>query len=70
MPTTRVEVAWAVPVKIEQLGAHLEAYTSLQTTLNALRLCNRFGSGTQATITKLPIELVQQIERHMIEEKQ
>ncbi|GIZ45186.1 hypothetical protein CKM354_000836600 [Cercospora kikuchii] len=70
MPTSRIEMTWAVPVKIEQLGPHLEAYTSLQPALNTLRLCNRFGAGPKAAITKLPIELIQNIERYMVQEKQ
>ncbi|KAM3416448.1 hypothetical protein BST61_g8043 [Cercospora zeina] len=70
MPTTRIQVAWAVPVKIEQLGAHLEAYSSLQPVFNEVRLCNRFGSGPKAAITKLPFELVKQVERYLIQDKQ
>lgn len=70
MPTSRIEVAWAVPVNIEQLGAHLEAYTTLQPVFSKLRLCNRFGSGPKAAIPKLPIELVQHIERYILQDKQ
>ncbi|KAF2213916.1 hypothetical protein CERZMDRAFT_95943 [Cercospora zeae-maydis SCOH1-5] len=70
MPTSRVEVAWAVPVKIKQFGPHLEAYTSLQPVLNTLQLCNRFGRGPEAAITKLPTELVQHIQKYMLKEKQ
>ncbi|CAK1364603.1 Versiconal hemiacetal acetate reductase [Cercospora beticola] len=70
MPTSRVEVAWAVPVNIEQLGPHLDAYTSLQPAFRMLHLCNRFGTGSEAFVTKLPMELVQHIEEYIFKDKQ
>ncbi|KAI5356861.1 hypothetical protein Slin15195_G052470 [Septoria linicola] len=62
MPSTKIEVAWAVEVKVHKLGASLEAYDRLQPTLATIRLCTRFGTGDKATINKLLVELIQQIE--------
>lgn len=49
------------------LGAHLEAYVNLQPTISTLRLCNRYGSGPKAFITKLPIELLATVEELLME---
>lgn len=38
-------------------------------TLDALRLCHRFGRGPNVHITKLPLELEQEIERLIIQQK-
>lgn len=59
-------VAWSLEVPVEILGAHLQAYVELQPTIQALRLCNRYGQGFRAAVTKLPIELVKEIEGHLI----
>ncbi|KAF7195747.1 hypothetical protein HII31_02882, partial [Pseudocercospora fuligena] len=70
MATTTIDFAWAMPVDIVQLGAHLEAYDTVQPMINTLRLCNRFGRGDKAAITKLPVELVLRVEEYlMIEER-
>lgn len=62
MPSTNIGVAWALPVKVEVLGAHLEAYHLLHPIRNTIRLCNRYGQGPEAHITKLPIEMLDHIE--------
>lgn len=62
MASTSIVFAWALPVKVEVLGAHLEAYQALLPTLIAVRLCNRYGKGSKAHITKLPIEMIHHIE--------
>lgn len=62
MPSIDATVAWAVPVEVEVLGAHLEAYVNLQPTINTLRMCHRFGKGEQAAITRLPVELLSEVE--------
>lgn len=49
-------------MRVEKLGAHLEAYVETLPTINTLRLCNRFGTGPDCHIIKLPIELVKSIE--------
>lgn len=69
MPTTKVELAWAVEVKIHKFGAYVQAYCNLQPTLLTLRLCNRFGNGDKATINKLPVEMIQLIETHLMQDE-
>jgi hypothetical protein len=54
-------------VRIEKLGAHLEAYTNTLPVITALRLCNRFGKGTNCYISKLPTELIDAIEHLVLE---
>ncbi|KAK5136084.1 hypothetical protein LTR08_004134 [Meristemomyces frigidus] len=62
-------LAWALPVDVVEFGAHLEAYVNLQPTLSMLRLCNRLGQGPDAAITRLPIELVDQIEASLLHDE-
>ncbi|KAI7215306.1 hypothetical protein KC333_g5531 [Hortaea werneckii] len=69
MPSIDATIAWAVPVQVEVLGAHLEAYVNLQPTINTLRLCHRFGKGDQAAITKLPVELLSEVEDILMAEE-
>jgi len=54
-------------VRIEQLQAHLEAYVKTISQTTTLRLCNRFGTGDDCHVSKLPIELVTLIEEHIVE---
>ncbi|RMX99084.1 hypothetical protein D0867_12225 [Hortaea werneckii] len=58
-------LAWAVPVRPDTLGAHLEAYAVGVPAITALRLCHRFGTGPAAHITRLPRELVFLIEEYV-----
>jgi hypothetical protein len=51
-------------VRIDKLGAHLEAYVETLPVITTLRLCNRFGKGT---ISKLPTELTDAIEHLVLE---
>ena len=69
MPSTELCLAWCQPVKVDQLGAHLEAYVRLLPVLNTLRLCNRFGQGPKAAVARLPVELIEQIEGHIIDDE-
>lgn len=46
----------------------MEAYNEVLPTINTLRLCNRFGRGDHAIISKLPIELLSEIELYIIED--
>ena len=57
-----------MPVPVNVLGAHLQAYADLQPTINTLRLYNRFGKGNHAAVSKPPIELVNAIEDHIVED--
>jgi len=53
-------------VRVDQLRAHLEVYVDTIPEITALRLCNRFGTGDNCHINKLPIELVGLIEEHIV----
>ena len=61
-------VVWGLPVNPAQLGAHLEAYVEMKPAMDTLRLCNRFGRGQEAYITKLPQELISMIELELVRE--
>ena len=53
-------------MRIEQLGAHLEAYVDTLPTITTLRLCNGFGTGNDCQVNRLPIELIKLIEEHIV----
>ena len=55
-------------MKFERFCAHLEAYVDTLPVLNTLRLCKRFGQGPHCVVTKLPEELIQQIENYVIDD--
>ena len=57
----------AIPVEVDVLGAHLQAYADLQPVLTTLRLCNRFGKGDHAVVSQLPVELINTIEGYLID---
>ena len=63
---TTMGVVWGLPVNPAQLGAHLEAYVEMKPAIDTLRLCNRFGRGQEAYITKLPQELISMIELELV----
>ncbi|KAI7176989.1 hypothetical protein KC316_g17833 [Hortaea werneckii] len=69
MPSIDATIAWAVPVQVEVLGAHLEAYVNLQPTINTLRMCHRFGKGDDVAITRLPVELLSEVEDILMAEE-
>lgn len=69
MPSTTIQFAWALQVKVPRLGAHLEAYHELLPTIYTVRLCNRYGTGPKAHITKLPVEMIYHIESFLIQAK-
>ncbi|KAK3652364.1 hypothetical protein LTR22_011718 [Elasticomyces elasticus] len=60
--TLKGGLAWALPVQPDELLDRIDTYTTVLPTIRALRLCNRFGQGPQAHITKLPVEIVSAIE--------
>lgn len=60
-----VTLTYAVPVHVLDLGASLKAYIDTLPVTNQLRLCNRFGQGNQAFITKLPVELLGLVEYYV-----
>lgn len=51
----------------DELVAHLEAYANTLSVVHTLRLCNRFGTGSECHVNKLPIELVGTIEGFILE---
>ena len=53
-------------MRVEHLGAHLDAYINLIPIVNTLRLCHRYGKGPHASIAKLPVELVASIEDYLV----
>ncbi|KAK5711265.1 hypothetical protein LTR15_012555 [Elasticomyces elasticus] len=55
-------LTWAVPVRPDELGDRLDCYTKALPQLHTLRLCHRFGTGSNVHITRLPLELEQAIE--------
>ncbi|KAL9534815.1 hypothetical protein SMMN14_01246 [Sphaerulina musiva] len=68
--TLTAGLAWATPVKPDELGQRLEHYAEVLPTLNGLRLCHRFGQGQDAHVTRLPVELELAIEAIIIQDKQ
>lgn len=62
-------LVWGVPVRPDKLVEHLEVFEKALPSLNALRLCHRFGKGPNVYITKLPIEIVQAIEAIIFDSK-
>lgn len=64
---TDCSLSQGIPIRPDLLGAHLEAYAKAKPIINALRLCNRFGKGEKAAITKLPAELLLIIESYHVE---
>ena len=54
-------------MRVDKLDAHLEAYVETIPAITALRLCNRFGKGENCYIHKLPTELVDAVEKLIVE---
>ncbi|KAI9716658.1 MAG: hypothetical protein M1812_005196 [Candelaria pacifica] len=69
---TTIGLAWAIPVKADVLGAHLEAYEEYVSVIRTLRLCHKLGNrgedAPNAFITTLPPELVAMIEGLIVQE--
>ncbi|KAK5723718.1 hypothetical protein LTR15_005418 [Elasticomyces elasticus] len=63
MPAISTRLAYALEVKASDLVAALEVDVQFRTIVQTLQLCNMFG-GT-ATITKLPTELIDLVEKHI-----
>jgi len=47
------ELTYAVPVKVDVLGAYLEAHIATSPVIQTLQLCNRFAKGANAAINRL-----------------
>lgn len=63
--TEMTGVAWAVPVKVNELGARLQSYLETKPSIDTLRLCNRFGKGNNVFVTSLPAEVLELIVQHV-----
>lgn len=59
---SEMRVAWAMPVKPDELVQQLQRYRHVAPAIRALQLCHRFGQGPDVHITKLPLEVEQLIE--------
>ncbi|KAK3706662.1 hypothetical protein LTR37_012671 [Vermiconidia calcicola] len=62
MSLVKAGIVWAMPVRPDLLGDRLEAYAKSLPVLQALRLCHRFGTGSQVHVTKLPTEILLSVE--------
>ncbi|KAK5739166.1 hypothetical protein LTR17_005467 [Elasticomyces elasticus] len=69
MPEVTTRLAWALRVNAVDLVASIEIEAAFRLVADTLRLCNVFGKGEHADITRLPKELVDLIEEHLIAEK-
>ncbi|KAK4902533.1 hypothetical protein LTR27_000470 [Elasticomyces elasticus] len=65
--TLRAGLAWATPVKPDQLIIHLATYKLTLPALTTIRLAHRFGTGPQVHITRLPVEILLLIEDIIVE---
>ena len=59
-------IAWVLSVSGTALGANLQTYLGLLPILNRLRLCHRYGQGPDVAINRLPVEIIDQIEEHLV----
>ncbi|KAK5703650.1 hypothetical protein LTR17_021926 [Elasticomyces elasticus] len=69
MPEVTTRLAWAVRVNPADLVASIEIEAAFRPVADTLRLCNVFGKGEFADITRLPKELVDHIEEYLIADK-
>ena len=51
-------IAWAIPVKVDQLGARIEAYVASKATISTFRVCVKYGNVPGAFVGRLPVEVV------------
>ena len=54
-------IAWAIPVKVEEAGAGVEAYVASKATVTTFRLCVKYGSIQGASAGRLPVEIVENV---------
>ncbi|KAK5739165.1 hypothetical protein LTR17_005466 [Elasticomyces elasticus] len=69
MPTITSRLAWALEVDPAEVMARVREEAKHRLTADTLRLCNVYGRGDKATITKLPKELIDLIEECLNDEK-
>ena len=67
MPLSAIAIAWAVPIRPDALGAHLQAYIETLTQVSAFRLYHRFGHGDKAYVAKLPTQLCAHVETFFVQ---
>ncbi|KAH0274241.1 hypothetical protein KCU91_g5400, partial [Aureobasidium melanogenum] len=61
---TTAAIVWGIPVKLVDILNNLDAYRKAIPTIHTLRLCNQFGKGDSAFITRLPKELIRLSDTH------
>ncbi|KAH0347941.1 hypothetical protein KCU83_g6518, partial [Aureobasidium melanogenum] len=61
---TTAATVWGIPVKLVDILNNLDAYRKAIPTIHTLRLCNQFGKGDSAFITRLPKELIRLSDTH------
>lgn len=61
MPSVSSCLTWALEVDAIEACGHFEAYLYAKEVIETLELCNRFGQGSQAYITRVPAEVIQSI---------
>ncbi|OBW69708.1 MAG: Exoribonuclease family protein [Aureobasidium pullulans] len=66
MGDTTAALVWGIPVRISDLLCSVDAFHKAIPTIQTLRLCNQFGQGEDARITKLPKELIAFIEEELL----
>ncbi|THZ95071.1 hypothetical protein D6C88_02081 [Aureobasidium pullulans] len=66
MGDTTAALVWGIPVRISDLLCSVDAFHKAIPTIQTLRLCNQFGQGEDARITKLPKELIGFIEEELL----
>ncbi|KAL2029653.1 hypothetical protein VTO58DRAFT_108845 [Aureobasidium pullulans] len=66
MGDTTAALVWGIPVRISNLLCSVDAFHKAIPTIQTLRLCNQFGQGENARITKLPKELIAFIEEELL----
>ncbi|KAH0016090.1 hypothetical protein KCU78_g7975, partial [Aureobasidium melanogenum] len=66
MGDTTAAIVWGIPVDPVDFLCNLDAFRKVLPTINTLRLCNQFGKGKNAGITKLPKELIEFIEEELL----
>lgn len=58
-----------IPVEVVKLLSHLDAFEAELPTSHSLRLCNRFGRGEYAHVTKLPEEIIVMVEQQLLSQR-
>ncbi|KAK6006155.1 hypothetical protein QM012_006565 [Aureobasidium pullulans] len=66
MGDTTAAIVWGISVDPVDFLSNLDAFRKALPAIHSLRLCNQFGQGEKAAITKLPRELIEVIEEELL----